>query len=398
MTKHTLSCSCRRKHFVELVLAGGGKLGQLHEAFGISRSTAHEWWSRFTQGGVAALAERRRGPKVGARRWLRWEKPVLALRRRWPHSGPCKLRHQLRKEYPRRRLPSERTIARMLSAAGCVGRRRWRRPGPTLERPKLTPGTRSNAVWTIDFKGSFCTQDGARCQPLTVRDLFSRYVLAVEHLPVTSDLAVRRVMRRCFRRYGLPRVLRMDNGTPFGGDGARGLTSLSVWWTRLGIRVEFIRPAKPQDNGAHEQMHGVLKRETARPPAADLRAQERRFRRFCQEYNDLRPHEKLGMRVPAEVYRPAPGGLPKVVDLQYPPSWPRKRVSRAGLIYWAGKMRIIGRAFKGQYVGLKPKSQAKAAAGTVVEVYLGKMLLGELHARDLSALRPVRYPGRRRSK
>jgi hypothetical protein len=229
-----------------------------------------------------------------------------------------------------------------------------------------------------------------RCQPLTVRDLFSSYLLAVEHLP-PSDVAIRRVMRRCFRRYGVPRVIRMDNGKPFGGEGAQGLTSLSVWWTRLGIRVEFTRPAKPQDNGAHEQMHGVLEKETAQPPAPDLRAQQRRFRRFRRHYNHERPHEKLRMRTPADVYRPTPGPMPKPSALRYPKSWKRKRVSQAGLIYWEGKMRWIGRPFKNQTVGLKASAVTAAAAGPKVEIYLGKLLLGELHAGDPPKLRPARY-------
>ena len=371
----------------------GGNLGVLHRAFGISRSTAYEWWSRFSKDGEAGLVDRQRGPKPGAERWERWREPLLKLRRRWPRFGPRKLHHLLRQKYPRQRLPSVRTMARMLRAAGCIKRRRPRPAGPTLERPKLTRATRSNAVWTIDFKGHFSTQDGARCLPLTVRDLFSSYILVVEHLPVPSDAAIRQVLRRCFRRYGMPRVIRVDNGKPFGGEGAQGLTSLSVWWIRLGIRVEFIRPAKPQDNGAHEQMHGVLQEETAHPPSADLRAQQRRFQRFRREYNHQRPHEKLRMRRPAEVYRPTPGPMPKPLALSYAKSWPRKRVSKAGLIYWEGKMRWIGRPFRGQTVGLKPLASASATgqARAAVEVYLGKMLLGELHADDPPQLRPVRY-------
>lgn len=392
MPRHFSECGCKPKRLVEMIKAAGGKIGTLYETFGVSRATAYRVWSRFTQGGDAALVPSRRGPKPGGQRWSQWSDAVLALRRRWPSFGPRKLRHLLRRDYPRQRMPSERTIARILSAAGCVRRRRRRGLGPIIERAKLTQARRSNAVWTIDFKGYFYTADGQRCLPLTVRDLFSRYLLAVEHVTEASDLAVRRVLCRCFRRYGLPGVIRVDNGTPFSGEGPRGLTSLSVWWVRLGIRVEFTRPAKPQDNGAHEQMHGVLKRETAQPPAADLPAQARRFRRFCQCYNEVRPHEKLRMRVPATVYRPQPIRIPKLKDLRYPASWERKRVSQAGLIYWAGKMRIVGRPFKGQYVGLKPMTKVAASSDQAAEVYLGSMLLGELHASDPAALRPVRYP------
>jgi len=171
-----------------------------------------------------------------------------------------------------------------------------------------------------------------------------------------------------------------------------------VWWTRLGIRVEFIRPAKPQDNGAHEQMHGVLQHETAHPPAANPSVQQGRFHRFRGHYNEVRPHEKLRMRPPAQVYRPEPGPLPKLKTLRYPRSWQSKRVSQAGLIYWSGKMRIIGRAFKDQYIGLKPTVQAKGSAGSATEIYLGSLLLGELHASDPPTMRPVQYHSRRRPK
>ncbi len=373
-------------------------MGALHLAFGIARSTAYLWWARFSKDGEAGLQDQPRGPKPGATRWERWREPLLKLRRRWPRFGPRKLRHLLRQQYPRQRLPSVRTLGRMLGAAGCLERRPPRHPGPILERPKLTRATCSNAVWTIDFKGYFHTRDGARCMPLTVRDLFSRYILAVEHLAAPTEAGVRQVLRRCFRRYGVPKVIRVDNGKPFGGEGAQGLTSLSVWWTRLGIRVEFIRPAKPQDNGAHEQMHGVLQQQTAQPPATNLRAQQRRFRRFRRQYNHHRPHEKLQMRWPAEVYRPRPGLMPKPKALAYPKSWPRKRVSQGGLIYWAGKMRWIGRPFKHQTVGLKPLGAARGQTPAAVEIYLGRLLLGELHAGDPPRLRPVRYHAARKRK
>src|SRR5882757_791217 len=398
MSKHPSKCLCQRQQFVREAIALGGKLGTLHRAFGISRSTAYAWWARFSKDGAAGLEDRQRGPKPGAIRWERWREPLLKLRRRWPRFGPRKLSHLLRQQYPRQRLPSLRTLSRMLGAAGCIGGRKQGPAGPLLERPKLTRATRSNAVWTIDFKGYFHTRDGGRCTPLTVRDLFSSYILAVEHLGASNEASVRQVLRRCFRRYGLPRVIRVDNGKPFGGEGAQGLTSLSVWWTRLGIRVEFIRPAKPQDNGAHEQMHGVLKQETAQPPAADLRAQQRRFGRFRREYNHQRPHEKLQMRWPAEVYRPRPGPIPKPVALSYPKGWQRKRVSKAGLIYWAGTMRWIGRPFKNQTVGLKPLRTVPGHEQRAVEVYLGRLLLGELHADDPPRLRPVRYHAARKRK
>jgi hypothetical protein len=258
-----------------------------------------------------------------------------------------------------------------------------------LPRPELTCPRRNNEVWTIDFKGHFYTADGARCLPLTVRDLHSRFVFLVRHL-VPSERAIRRALTPLFKRYGMPRVLRVDNGKPFGGEGARGLTALSVWWTRLGIRVEFIRPRQPQENGAHEQMHGVLKARTARPPAPNLRAQAVRFRKFRRWYNEDRMHDGHG-QTPARVYRPKPGPMPVIRPLHYPPGWIRKHVSGSGLIRWAGRVRMIGRAFKYQHIGLEIMEQVKAPRGAAVRVYLGSLLLGELHAADRRGLRAIRY-------
>jgi transposase InsO family protein len=155
----------------------------------------------------------------------------------------------------------------------------------------------------VDFKGWFRTGEGRRCEPLTVRDLHSRFVLAVVLLANQSDASARRAMRLVFVRYGLPKIIRVDNGAPFGGNGALGLSRLSVWWLRLGIEVEFTRHAHPQDNGAHEQMHRIFKADTAAPPAAGLRAQKRRTRAWVICYNHQRPHEALGQEVPARFYR-----------------------------------------------------------------------------------------------
>src|SRR6185503_9467485 len=142
-----------------------------------------------------------------------------------------------------------------------------------------------------------------RVEPLTVRDLFSRNVLSIRLLPDQRWEPVRRIFLRLFRKYGYPSVIRMDNGSPFGSTGPAGLSRLSAWWTALGIRVEFIAPGHPEQNGAHEQMHRILKAETTRPPSRHARAQQRRTDRWVSLYNGLRPHEALDQRTPAEVYR-----------------------------------------------------------------------------------------------
>jgi transposase InsO family protein len=266
----------QRRSFVHAASACKEPFSGLCKRFGISRRAGYKWLERYREKGEAGLEDASRRPAVRglSATQKRWQQSALAQRKRllW---GPRKLLWFLRRKHPRtEQLPSERTLARLLKTHGLIGPRKRRSPGgPKVVRSPCTIATARNEVWTVDFKGHFQTADGAHCEPLTIRDLYSRYVLMVEHVAQPSEAVVRRAMTRCMNTYGLPKVIRVDNGAPFGGCGALGLTRLSVWWVRLGIRVEFTRRAKPQDNGAHEQMHRVLKAQTARqrPPCVRKR-------------------------------------------------------------------------------------------------------------------------------
>jgi putative transposase len=384
-----------REQFVKAALAKSEGIAKLCQRFGISRVTGYRWLRRFELKGGAGLSDLARGPAAGAMhsRRRRWEEALLVLRRDHPHWGPKKLLAKMRREHARARLPSERTTARLLKAAQCVRRRKQRsQPGPKLPVPMPARARLCHAVWTVDFKGHFRTGDGAWCRPLTIRDLFSRYVLLVEHVHQPSEALVRQAMERCFRRHGLPRVIRVDNGAPFAGVGALQLSTLSVWWWRLGIRVEFTRRGKPQDNGAHEQMHRVLKQETARPPAASLRQQALRMRNFCRCYNEERPHQALGMRRPAELYRVSARAFLAPPALTYPTAWLVRQVSHGGAIKWAGRVRHVGRAFAGERVGLKSTIMRPSQKHPdVVEVHLGAQLIGELHRHETTGLRAAQW-------
>ena len=225
---------------------------------------------------------------------------------------------------------------------------------------------------------------------MTIRDSFSRYLLLARPMRVVTADAVRQVMTRCFRRHGLPRVIRVDNGSPFAGLGALGLSSLSAWWWRLGIQVEFTRRGKPQDNGAHEQMHRVLKAETAQPPAATWAGQVRRLQKFCRYYNEQRPHAGLGERTPSEFYRPNPRAYAVPKPLRYPSTWPTYLVGANGKIYWGGRQRRVGDAFAREWIALKDVAVSRQKpAGEVVEVHWGKQLIGELHLHDHTDVRPA---------
>jgi hypothetical protein len=214
--------------------------------------------------------------------------------------------------------------------------------------------------------------------------LFSRYVLSIRLFQDQSWGPVRREFVRLFARYGYPEVIRVDNGGPFGSSGPGGFSRLSAWWTALGIGVEFIAPGHPEQNGGHEQMHRVFKAETTRPASAHRRAQQRRTDRWVRTYNQVRPHQGLEQKTPAQIYRGRPRGR-RVERVQYPAQGAVRRVRSNGQIKWQGKKRFVGEAFAGYAVGLKPRRAGKS------RVYFAGVLIGELWEKDSGGMRPARY-------
>jgi transposase InsO family protein len=277
------------------------------------------------------------------------------------------------------------TIGTVLQRLGLVQRRPARRRGPVLRARPAGRVQEVNEVWTVDFKGWFRTLNGQRCEPLTVRDLKSRYGLLVHLLPDQKVPRVQALFRSLFGRAGLPRRLRSDNGGPFASRGPAGLSRLSVWWISLGIQVEFTRPARPQDNGAHEQWHRELKADTTRPASATRVAQQARTTRWLRHYNEVRPHEALGQTPPARHFRrshrPYRGPQPP----RYPASWAVRRVRSNGEIRWQGRRRFVGEAFVGHLLGLRRRRRG------VWRVHFYHVLLGELHEQDAGSMRPALY-------
>ncbi len=377
-----------RTRFVLGALKATESFTQLCRSFGISRRVGYKWLYRFEHGGRQALRDRSRRPRRCPTQIKRsWLQIIRTTRRKHPRWGAKKLHVRLLSKRWKTPVPSVRTIGRCLKRLQLVARRpRRARPGPLLLAPPLTAARAPNAVWTVDFKGWFLTRNGERAQPLTVRDLFSRYILAIQLLPNQRETTVRQALQCCFERYGLPQVIRVDNGPPFGGNGALGLSQLSVWWLRLNIQVEFGRRACPQDNAGHEQMHRVLKAETACPPARTVLEQQKRSEQWRKHYNQQRPHEALNQQVPARFYHPSRRRVPtKLPPWHYPtPNWEVRRVHTKGQIKWQGRLRFIGRAFIGQWIGLKP------AGADQWEIYWGRQLLGVLHQQDLGGIRPAR--------
>src|SRR5512139_201407 len=241
MSWKQIASLARRFRFLKLALQAQQSLSRLCRVFGVSRRTGHKWKARFEREGVRGLRDRSRRPHHSPQELSsRWLGRVRRLRRRHRSWGSRKLAAALGQQYGRQQVPSARTIDAWLRRLQLTPRRHGRsRRGPSLPRRGLTGASRSNQVWTVDFKGWFRTGDGQRAEPLTVRDLFSRYLLAVRVLPDQSWEPVRRVFLGLFGQYGYPRIIRVDNGGPFGSAGPAGLSRLSAWWTALGIQVEF---------------------------------------------------------------------------------------------------------------------------------------------------------------
>lgn len=330
-------------------------VADLARRFGISRKTAYKWIERFRGEGWEGLEERSRAPRnhpnaLGDE----VEKLVLDLKARWPKWGAPKLLVKLRDRLNAEECPSESSVSRILQRHGLVrpqGRRRARAQGTPLEEY-----TASNAIWCADFKGWFKTGDGTICTPLTITDGFSRYILRCQGLSEgTGSLVVKPIFEVVMREFGMPEAIRTDNGTPFACVGLGGLTELSIWWARLGIRLERSRPGCPQDNGRHERMHRTLKAETATPPQANMAAQQRAFDAFRDEYNEERPHEALGGSTPSQIYMPSMRDFPeRLPEIEYEASWESRQVRPSGQMKWKGQSVYVSTALAGERIGLEP--------------------------------------------
>ncbi len=328
---------------------------ELCRTYGVSRKTGYKWLERYRQEGPGGLCDRSRAPHNHPDAVSEEiQAAIFSTKLRFSHWGPAKIRAWLQRQYPGWRCyPAVSTIGEHLKRYGLVrSRKRRRRSSPT--QPPLTAGSNCNDVWCADFKGHFRTGDGKRCNPLTISDDVSRYLLCCHHLDQMSFALVKMQFERVFRENGLPLVIRTDNGSPFSSRGLCGLSRLSYWWIRLGIHPERIEPGHPEQNGRHERMHKTLKAQTAKPPAQNLRAQQKRFDSFSVEYNDYRPHEALAMNTPASSYsisdRRFPARLPEVC---YPYYWTVRRVRDHGDVIYLGRRLFVTESLGDEYIGIE---------------------------------------------
>jgi transposase InsO family protein len=349
----------------------------LAERHGVSRKTLYKWIERFEAEGVMGLEDQPRRACCHPNQTSEGvESAIAAFRRKHPYWGPKKIVHVLSTRDEKTSWPARSTVAAILKRHGLVKARRRRRPVGHPGHP-TTVAREPNELWATDFKGEFLTGDGIYCYPLTLTDLCSRYLVGCKGLLSTKTDGVKKSFERLFREYGLPRAIRSDNGVPFASTGLGRLSRLSVWWIKLGIRPELTQPAHPEQNGSHERMHRTLKQATTRPPAGDLVRQQKRFDAFRLEFNTERPHEAIGMKRPAELYRPSPRLFPSVLPrIEYPGHFEVRRVSRNGGIRWRRGWLNVSHPLIDEYVGLEEVDDA------IWDLYFGSMLLGRFDERE----------------
>ena len=337
-------------------LLDGEKMAVMCREFDISRKTGYKIFARYKDCGLEGLTDRSRRPyRHGMRLPFQIEKLIVQLKQDHPSWGAPKIREKIRRLHSEITLPAISTVHAVLDRNGLVTRRRQRRYKP--EGTALSPAQQPNELWCADYKGEFMLADKRYCYPLTVTDFASRYLISCDALSSTKERYAFTVFERVFKDFGLPKAIRTDNGVPFASPNAMfGLSKLSVWWLRLGIDIERIKPGRPQQNGRHERMHLTLKKEATKPAAKNFLQQQGKFDRFIEEFNQERPHEAIGMKYPAEIYTPSLKPYKGLSDLEYPFHDRTITVTCCGRICIGRRKINLSTVFAGQNVGIKEVS------------------------------------------
>jgi putative transposase len=342
-----------RLRFIARLLEGE-KMAALCREFDISRQTGHKFYKRYKDLGLEGLTDRSRRPYRQANRMPEQvELLIVQLRREHPSWGAPKIREKVKRLGLGISLPAISTVHAVLDRHGLVsrGKRRhhYKAQGSSLSQPD-----RPNELWCADYKGEFMLADHRYCYPLTITDFSSRYLLCCEGLQSTREQFAFSIFERTFKEYGLPRVIRTDNGVPFASNSTFfGLSKLSVWWLRMGIAIERIKPAHPEQNGRHERMHLTLKKEATKPAGKNFLQQQVRFDAFTHLYNHERPHQALNMRYPAELYRPSVRPYSGLPELEYPFHDRTVVVTQCGRLCFGRRKINLSQVFAGQAVGVR---------------------------------------------
>ena len=373
-----------RIKFIGRVL-DGEKISALCEEFGISRKTGYKIYERYRSCGIEGLSDRsHRAYKQANRLPFQIERSILALKKEYPSWGAPKLREKLVQRYPTVTAPAISTVHAVLDRNGLVERRKRRRY--KAEGTELNQVHQPNGLWCADYKGEFMLGNKRYCYPLTITDYHSRYLLACEGLETTKEPFAFSVFERVFKEYGLPNTIRTDNGLPFSSPVALyGLSKLSVWWLRLGIDIERIKPGHPEQNGRHERMHLTMKKEVCRPPGYNFLQQQEKLDAFQQIYNNERPHQAIDMRCPAQLYTPSARQYMGLPEIDYPYADKTIVVTHCGRICMGRKKVNFSTVFAGQKVGVTQ---------TEDKIWLVSFMKYDLGYFDLDACRvePLKNP------
>lgn len=361
----------------------GLSIAEAARRFGVSRATAHKWLSRYQSDGPEGLSDQSRAPvhHPNATSEAMVER-ILQIRDKWSF-GSVKIRDWLLYRMPDECIPAASTIGQILKDHSRTAPRRRRR-APKRTEP-LAHCDRPNRVWCADFKGWFRTGDGRRCDPLTITDGFSRFLLCCRIVPCTTHDAVTPVFDAVFSEYGVPDIIRTDNGVPFAAPNGLGLSRLAVKWIKYGITPERIRPGKPQENGRHERMHRTLKEGTLKPPASTPRAQQQRFDEFREHYNHERPHEATNHRPPGCCYTPSSRCAPaRIRTPEYCRDWEVCRVFDKGSFRWNKGLLHLSSVLRNEYIAIAPGPVER-----YLNIYFGHVIIAYIdtrHARVLGKL------------
>lgn len=374
----------QRKEFIDVFLSQELRLADLCREFSISRKTAYKWIARYQDEGMAGLKDKSRARLSQSRIDEAIENRIIEIKTSRKALGPKKILPLLERELPLEACPSKTTIENVLKRHGLVTPRKLRKRYPA-KNDILSHCMQPNDVWTIDFKGWFKTKDSIKCEPLTLSDAYSRYLIHCNKIAINTADYVWEVVSSAFYKHGLPTHLRHDNGPPFATGGAGRLSKLSINLIKAGVIPEWIEPGKPYQNGRHERMHRTLKEEGIFELKLTLKEQEMKFKEFMEYYNNERPHEALGQKTPQSVYKSSERIWDgKLRAPEYGSDYIIKEVGQRGQVYWKGKDVFIGKTLAKEGIGIKENKEGDW------EIYYGPVYLGFLKEGQLIMPRKVR--------
>lgn len=385
MTWNETCAMQERRSFIEAWLSQCFTMTELCERFGVARKTGYKWIHRFKAEGMSGLHDHSRARHTQLHRTSEAVvQHILDLKYRYSDWGPVTIHSALHRADPEGAWPAISTVGEILKAHNLVKPRRPRKKMPPHTQP-LAHAEAPNDVWSADFKGHFRLGNGNWCYPLTISDNYSRLLIRCKGLSGPDFQASKEIYTQAFREYGLPKAIRTDNGWPFAMNALGGLSPLAIWLLRLGVFPERIEPGCPEQNGRHERMHRTLKHHTAKPPKANLSAQQRAFNQFQREYNEQRPHQSLGLgKCPVDIHAPSKRAFPETLpEIAYPGKYTIRKVKYGGYIKLNGNPIYVTRQLTGEHIGLEPLEHDRW------QLYFGELKLGVVDERLGRVIRPT---------